>query len=87
MSPSPKELAEAVVRYADEHPAWSQLVNEDRTFEYSERNFPIRVLLGRFTSMQRDRLLHVEIDILPARSMRRPTLGGALGGGQSPPPW
>jgi hypothetical protein len=69
MSPSPKELAEAVVRYADEHPAWSQLVNEDRTFEYSERNFPIRVLLGRFTSMQRDRLTAPQFFCWPGMCM------------------
>lgn len=56
LSPSPKVLAEAVTRYADEHPAWNMLVEEDRTFEYSEGNFPIRVLLGRFTRMQRDKL-------------------------------
>lgn len=56
LSPSPKQLAEAVARYADEHPAWNLLMEEDRTFEYSEANFPIRVLLGRFTRMQRDKL-------------------------------
>jgi hypothetical protein len=56
LSPSPKALAEAVVRYADMHPAWQQLVEEDQSFKYREGNFPIRVLLGRFTRMQRDKL-------------------------------
>lgn len=56
LSPSPRKLAKAVSRYADTHPAWKQLMEEDRTFEYGEGNFPIRVLLGRFTRMQRDRL-------------------------------
>jgi hypothetical protein len=56
LSPSPKQLAEAVTRYASEHAAWNLLAEEDRTFKYSEGNFPIRVLLGRFTRMQRDKL-------------------------------
>lgn len=56
LSPGPRQLAEAVSRYADTHPAWNQLMEEDRTFEYREGNFPIRVLLGRFTRVQRDRL-------------------------------
>lgn len=56
LSPSPRELAEAVVRYADRHPSWSQLAEEDQLFEYREENFPIRVLLGRFSRMQRDKL-------------------------------
>lgn len=56
LSPSPRQLAEAVSRYADTHPAWNQLMVEDSTFEYLEGNLPIRVLLGRFTRAQRDRL-------------------------------
>lgn len=56
LSPSPKDLAEAVSRYADTHPAWRVLMEEDRTFEYSNVNFPIRVLLARFTRIQRDKL-------------------------------
>lgn len=56
LSPSPRELAKAVVRYADGHPSWNQLSEEDQSFEYREENFPIRVLLGRFTRMQRDKL-------------------------------
>jgi hypothetical protein len=56
LSPSPRQLAEAVSRYADTHPSWKQLMEEDRTFEYREGNFPIRVLLGRFTRVQRDKL-------------------------------
>ncbi|WP_300442985.1 hypothetical protein [Zoogloea sp.] len=56
LSPSPRKLAEAVVRNSDSHPSWSQLVEEDQSFEYREGNFPIRVLLGRFTRMQRDKL-------------------------------
>jgi hypothetical protein len=56
LSPSPRQLAEAVSRYADTHPAWNQLMEEDSTFEYREGNFPIRVLLGRFTRVQRDKL-------------------------------
>lgn len=56
LSPSPRDLAEAIARYADEHPAWNLLMEEDRTFEYREGNFPIRVLLGRFTRLQRDKL-------------------------------
>ncbi|MGO4416985.1 hypothetical protein AB4Z27_28880 [Cupriavidus sp. KB_39] len=56
LSPSPRQLAEAVSRYADTHPAWIQLMEEDATFEYREGNFPIRVLLGRFTRVQRDKL-------------------------------
>lgn len=57
LSPSPRELAAAVVRYADGHPLWNQLVEEDQSFEYRKGNFPIRVLLGRFTRMQRDKLV------------------------------
>lgn len=56
LSPSPRQFAEAVSRYAETHPAWIQLMEEDRTFEYREGNFPIRVLLGRFTRVQRDKL-------------------------------
>lgn len=56
LSPSPRKLTEAVSRYADTHPAWKRLMEEDRTFEYGEGNFPIRVLLGRFTRMQLDKL-------------------------------
>lgn len=69
LSPSPKQLAEAVVRYADEHPAWNLLVEEDRTFEYGEGNFPIRVLLGRFTRMQRDRLVAPQFFCWPGMCM------------------
>jgi hypothetical protein len=56
LSPSPKELAIAIARYVDEHPAWNRLMQEDQTFKYGEGNFPIRVLLGRFTRMQIDKL-------------------------------
>lgn len=56
LSPSPRQLAEAVSRYSDTHLAWTQLMEEDRTFEYRKGNFPIRVLLGRFTRFQRDKL-------------------------------
>jgi len=56
LSPSPRQLAEAVSQYSHTHPAWNQLMEEDRTFEYREGNFPIRVLLGRFTRVQRDKL-------------------------------
>lgn len=55
-TPSPKQLAEAVSRYADTHPAWTALMEEDRTFNYRQENFPVQVLLGRFTRMQRDKL-------------------------------
>ncbi|MDS0850433.1 hypothetical protein [Burkholderia cenocepacia] len=56
LSPSPRQLAEAISRYAETHPAWIKLVEEDDAFEYQEGNFPIRVLLGRFTRVQRDKL-------------------------------
>ncbi|MGJ7575720.1 hypothetical protein ACSFBX_34760 [Variovorax sp. RB2P76] len=56
VSPSPRQLAEAVSRYAETHPAWNQLMEEDKTFQYREGNFPIRVLLGRFTRVQQDKL-------------------------------
>lgn len=56
LSPSPRELVEAVVSYSDGLHSWNQLVEEDQSFEYREGNFPIRVLLGRFTRMQRDKL-------------------------------
>lgn len=68
-SPSPKQLAEAVVRYADEHPAWTALAEEDRTFEYSQGNFPIRVLLGRFTRIQRDKLVAPQFFCWPGMCM------------------
>jgi hypothetical protein len=55
-TPSPKQLAETVSRFADTHPAWTELMEEDRSFNYRQGNFPIRVLLGRFTRMQRDKL-------------------------------
>lgn len=56
LSPSPRALAEAVAKYSDTNSAWSQLMQEDKTFEYHEANFPIRVLLGRFTRFQLDKL-------------------------------
>lgn len=56
LSPSPRQLAETVSRYAETHPAWVQLMEEDSTFEYRDGNFPIRVLLGRFTRLQCDKL-------------------------------
>lgn len=56
LSPSPRQLGEAVSQYADTLPAWIALTEEDRTFEYCEGNLPIRVLLGRFTRLQRDKL-------------------------------
>lgn len=69
LSPSPRQLAEAVSRYADTHPAWSQLMEEDRTFEYSEGNLPIRVLLGRFTRVQRDKLTAPQFFCWPGMCM------------------
>lgn len=69
LSPSPKQLAEAVVRYADEHPAWNMLVEEDRTFKYGSGNFPIRVLLGRFTRIQRDKLTAPQFFCWPGMCM------------------
>jgi hypothetical protein len=69
LSPSPRQLTEAVVRYADEHPAWNLLVEEDRTFKYGEENFPIRVLLGRFTRMQRDKLMAPQFFCWPGMCM------------------
>lgn len=56
LSPSPRQLAEAVSQYASMHPTWKLLMEEDQTFEYREGNFPIRVLLGRFTRVQCDKL-------------------------------
>ncbi|TXT38318.1 MAG: hypothetical protein FD135_2963 [Comamonadaceae bacterium] len=56
LSPSPNELATSIARYANEHPEWHRLMEEDRTFDYGEVNLPIRVLLGRFTRMQIDKL-------------------------------
>lgn len=69
LSPSPKQLAEAVVRYADEHLPWSVLAEEDRTFKYSQGNFPIRVLLGRFTRIQRDKLVAPQFFCWPGMCM------------------
>jgi hypothetical protein len=69
LSPSPRQLAEAVVRYSDDHPAWNLLLEEDRTFEYGAANFPIRVLLGRFTRMQRDKLIAPQFFCWPGMCM------------------
>lgn len=56
LSPSPRQLAEAVCRYADVCPTWTRLMEEDRTFEYRGENFPVRVLLARFTRFQQDKM-------------------------------
>lgn len=56
LSPSPRDLAKAITRYSDEHASWNQLIEEDQSFKYREGNLPIRVLLGRFTRIQRDKL-------------------------------
>ncbi|MFC5550849.1 hypothetical protein [Massilia aerilata] len=69
LSPSPKQLAEAVVHYADEHPGWNVLVEEDRTFQYAAGNFPIRVLIGRFTQIQRDKLAAPQFFCWPGMCM------------------
>ncbi len=69
LSPSPRKLAEAVVNYADGHSEWSLLANEDQSFEYCKANFPIRVLLGRFTRMQRDKLASPQFFCWPGMCM------------------
>lgn len=69
LSPSPKQLAEAVVRNAKEHPAWKLLTEEDRTFQYGRENFPIRVLLGRFTRIQHDKLTAPQFFCWPGMCM------------------
>lgn len=69
LSPSPKQLAEAIVQYAEEHPAWTTLEEEDRTFEYGEGNLPIRVMLGRFTRIQRDKLTAPQFFCWPGMCM------------------
>ncbi len=56
LSPSPRELAQKIVDNADFHPAWAKLAEEDAALNYGEGNFPIRVILGRFTRIQRDKL-------------------------------
>lgn len=56
LSPGPREIATTVVGWADHEPSWKALVEEDRTFEFQEGNFPIRVLLAKFIRFQRDKL-------------------------------
>lgn len=65
LSPSPKQIAEAISQYSETHPAWIQLMEEDRTFKYREENFPIRVLLGRFTRVQVDKLKYPQFFCWP----------------------
>lgn len=69
LSPSPRQLAEAIRRYAEEHPEWKLLMEEDQTFQYSEGNFPIRVLLGRFTRVQCDKLISPQFFCWPGMCM------------------
>lgn len=55
-SPSPRHVAELIEKWSHEHAGWASLVSEDKTFDFSEGNLPIRVLLSRFSKIHRDRL-------------------------------
>lgn len=82
LSPSPRDLAEAINQFADQHQPWKELMEEDQTFDFALGNFPIRVLLSRFTRIQKDRLTAPQFFCWPGMCLTsyRPPLDEAMVG-------
>lgn len=65
LSPSPKAIAEKIHQWTQDKLRWKTLLEEDSSFNHSDSNFPIRVLLGRYLRFQTDKLQHPEFFCWP----------------------
>lgn len=64
-SKSPLEIAEEVSSWTEQDPHISELMEQEKTFSFSNDNFPIRVLLSRFIKMKQDKLLRPDFFCWP----------------------
>ncbi|MFZ6818991.1 hypothetical protein [Undibacterium sp. Ji22W] len=55
-TPSPRLIAETVLEWSTSHEGWGSLLKEDATFEFNRTNLPIRIIIAKFLSFQRDKL-------------------------------
>ncbi|MDN3562633.1 hypothetical protein [Vreelandella neptunia] len=55
-SPSPLEVAEELCRWSKDEKPIVELMREEKTFEFTEENQPIRLLFSQFLKYQKDKL-------------------------------
>jgi hypothetical protein len=68
-SPSPRRIAETVLRWSETHAGWGSLLKEDVTFEFNKTNLPIRLFLAKYLTFQRDKLKNPEFFCWPGMCM------------------
>jgi hypothetical protein len=74
-TPSPRRIAETVSEWSETHEGWGSLLKEDSTFEFNKTNLPIRIIMAKYLSFQRDKLKTPEFFCWPgmcATSHRSP---------------
>lgn len=60
-TPTPVEIAQTLSDWSNTNDSLVALMEEDRTFQFSERNMPIRLLFSRYLTFNRDKSLYPEI--------------------------
>ncbi|HCH6701112.1 TPA: hypothetical protein NK762_005342, partial [Enterobacter chengduensis] len=53
--PTPLEIANIISQWPEKHVRVSEIMDETRTFAFSEENLPVRLLLSRFIQYQIDK--------------------------------
>lgn len=62
---SPIEICQRIANWPRLSPEAAAIAKEDVTFQYGERNLPIRVFTGRFMTFQRNKLEYPEFFVWP----------------------